>query len=341
VSTLVLVTAILVVAAAYFATTGTTYTDAELLLVGVGWTVLTVGFEFLVGAAEGTPVSVTLGQYDVFAGQVWILVPLTLLVAPYLFGTLFAEVAVSEPWRAHRGAKSLAAGAGVGAAGHAESQSPLRRGDLRLVKETMQGQNQQQAYDRGITIFSPDGRLYQVEYAREAVKRGTASIGVRTAEGVVLLVDKRTRSPLLGVQRREAHKVDDHVGAASAGHVADARQLIDFARQQSQVERVRYDEPIGVRTLTKEVTDHIQQYTQVGGARPFGVALLIAGVSDGEPRLFETDPRARPTSGRQSPSVRTARPSRSTSRTSTTPTSPSTTASTSRCARSTRAARAH
>ncbi|AHG02977.1 hypothetical protein HALDL1_04735 [Halobacterium sp. DL1] len=91
VSTLVLVTAILVVAAAYFATTGTTYTDAELLLVGVGWTVLTVGFEFLVGAAEGTPVSVTLGQYDVFAGQVWILVPLTLLVAPYLFGTLFAK----------------------------------------------------------------------------------------------------------------------------------------------------------------------------------------------------------------------------------------------------------
>ncbi|WP_232700741.1 archaeal proteasome endopeptidase complex subunit alpha [Halobacterium wangiae] len=155
----------------------------------------------------------------------------------------------------------------------------------------MQGQNQQQAYDRGITIFSPDGRLYQVEYAREAVKRGTASIGVRTNDGVVLLVDKRTRSPLLeGSSVEKLHKVDDHVGAASAGHVADARQLIDFARQQSQVERVRYDEPIGVRTLTKEVTDHIQQYTQVGGARPFGVALLIAGVSDGEPRLFETDP---------------------------------------------------
>jgi proteasome alpha subunit len=155
----------------------------------------------------------------------------------------------------------------------------------------MQGQNQQQAYDRGITIFSPDGRLYQVEYAREAVKRGTASIGVRTPEGVVLVVDKRTRSPLLeGSSVEKLHKVDDHVGAASAGHVADARQLVDFARQQSQVEHVRYDEPIGVRTLTKEVTDHIQQYTQVGGARPFGVALLIAGVSDGEPRLFETDP---------------------------------------------------
>jgi proteasome alpha subunit len=155
----------------------------------------------------------------------------------------------------------------------------------------MQGQNQQQAYDRGITIFSPDGRLYQVEYAREAVKRGTASIGVRTPEGVVLVVDKQTRSPLLeGSSVEKLHKVDDHVGAASAGHVADARQLIDHARQQSQVERVRYDEPIGVRTLTKNVTDHIQQYTQVGGARPFGVALLIAGVSDGEPKLFETDP---------------------------------------------------
>jgi len=159
------------------------------------------------------------------------------------------------------------------------------------VREPMQGQNQQQAYDRGITIFSPDGRLYQVEYAREAVKRGTASIGVRTEDGVVLVVDKRTRSPLLeGSSVEKLHKVDDHVGAASAGHVADARKLVDHARQQAQVERVRYDEPIGVRTLTKEVTDHIQQYTQVGGARPFGVALLIAGVSDGEARLFETDP---------------------------------------------------
>ena len=90
VSTLLLVVAILVLAGAYFATTGTVYTDAELLLVGVGWTLLTVGFEFLVGYAEGTPVSVTLGQYDVFAGQVWILVPLTLLVAPYLFGRVLA-----------------------------------------------------------------------------------------------------------------------------------------------------------------------------------------------------------------------------------------------------------
>ncbi len=159
----------------------------------------------------------------------------------------------------------------------------------------MQGQNQQQAYDRGITIFSPDGRLYQVEYAREAVKRGTASIGVRTPEGVVLVVDKRIRSPLMERDSVEKiHKADDHIGIASAGHVADARQLIDFARRRAQVNELRYGEPIGVETLTKEVTDYIQQYTQVGGARPFGVALIIAGIADGEPKLYETDPSGTP-----------------------------------------------
>jgi len=159
----------------------------------------------------------------------------------------------------------------------------------------MQGQAQQQAYDRGITIFSPDGRLYQVEYAREAVKRGTASIGVRTADGVVLAVDKRIRSPLMERSSVEKiHKADDHVGIASAGHVADARQLIDYARQRAQINLLRYEEPIGVEALTKSVTDHIQQYTQLGGARPFGVALIIGGIEDGAPRLYETDPSGTP-----------------------------------------------
>jgi proteasome alpha subunit len=159
----------------------------------------------------------------------------------------------------------------------------------------MQGQNQQQAYDRGITIFSPDGRLYQVEYAREAVKRGTASIGVRTTDGVVIAVDKRIRSPLMERDSVEKiHKADDHIGIASAGHVADARQLIDFARRRAQVNELRYGEPIAVETVTKEVTDYIQQYTQVGGARPFGVALIIAGIANGEPRLYETDPSGTP-----------------------------------------------
>ncbi|MFB6180076.1 MAG: archaeal proteasome endopeptidase complex subunit alpha [Halorientalis sp.] len=159
----------------------------------------------------------------------------------------------------------------------------------------MQGNSQQQAYDRGITIFSPDGRLYQVEYAREAVKRGTASVGVRTTDGVVLAADTRVRSPLLERSSVEKlHKIDDHVGIASAGHVADARQLIDFARRDAQVNQLRYNEPIGVESLTKDITDQIQQYTQTGGARPFGVALIVGGIQDGEPRLFETDPSGTP-----------------------------------------------
>jgi proteasome alpha subunit len=158
----------------------------------------------------------------------------------------------------------------------------------------MQG-DEQQAYDRGITIFSPDGRLYQVEYAREAGKRGTASVGVRTEDGVVIAADRHARSPLIERDSIEKiHEIDSHVGVASAGHVADARQLIDVARRQAQVNRLRYDEPASVESLTKEITDYIQQYTQTGGARPFGVALLVAGIEDGEPRLFETDPSGTP-----------------------------------------------
>jgi len=155
--------------------------------------------------------------------------------------------------------------------------------------------NQQQAYDRGITIFSPDGRLYQVEYAREAVERGSASVGVRTGDGVVLAANRQTRSPLIERESIEKiHAVDDHVGVASAGHVADARKLVDVARQQAQVEQLRYGQPVGVETLTKTLTDHVQQYTQTGGARPFGAALLVGGIDDGEPRLFETDPSGTP-----------------------------------------------
>jgi len=159
----------------------------------------------------------------------------------------------------------------------------------------MQEQNQQ-AYDRGTSIFSPDGRIYQVEYAREAIKRGTASVGVRTPDGVVLVADRQVRSRLIEEDSIEKlHRIDDHVAIASAGHVADARQLVDFAREQTQVNRLRYDEPIGVETLSKEITDYIQRYTQSGGVRPFGVALMVAGVDrDGTPRLFETDPSGTP-----------------------------------------------
>ncbi|MUW14421.1 archaeal proteasome endopeptidase complex subunit alpha [Halorubrum sp. CBA1125] len=157
------------------------------------------------------------------------------------------------------------------------------------------GGNDQQAYDRGTSLFSPDGRIYQVEYAREAVERGAPSVGVRTAEGVVFVAMSRPSSTLMEAESIEKlHKLDDHVGTASAGHVADARQLIDLARRQSQGNRLRYGEPVGVETLTKFVTDHIQENTQRGGTRPYGAALLIGGVDDGEPRLFAADPSGTP-----------------------------------------------
>lgn len=161
----------------------------------------------------------------------------------------------------------------------------------------MRRQDQQQAYDRGSAMYSPDGRIYQVEYAHEAVSQGAPSVGVKTDEGVVLAVRRRLRSPLLvGESVEKLHKVDDHVGIATTGHVADGRKLVEFARQRAQINRLRYDEPITVEGLTKALTDQIQQFTQTGGTRPFGVSLLVAGVDDDTPALFEADPSGNPVS---------------------------------------------
>ncbi len=152
-------------------------------------------------------------------------------------------------------------------------------------------QTPQTGYDSAITVFSPDGRLFQVEYAREAVKRGTTAIGVKAKDGVVLLVDKRVTSKLLEAESVEKiFQVDDHIGAATSGLVADARVLVDYARTEAQRNRVVYDEPIGLEELSKKICDFKYAYTQSGGVRPFGTSLLIAGVDDSRARLFETDP---------------------------------------------------
>ena len=149
----------------------------------------------------------------------------------------------------------------------------------------------QMGYDRAITVFSPDGRLFQVEYAREAVKRGTTSVGIKASDGVVLLVDKRVASRLLEPQSTEKiFQIDDHIGAVTSGLVADARALVDRARVDAQINRVVYNEPIGVEVLAKKICDHKQTFTQYGGVRPYGTALLIGGVDDEGPHLFETDP---------------------------------------------------
>ncbi|WP_114577556.1 archaeal proteasome endopeptidase complex subunit alpha [Saliphagus sp. LR7] len=145
-----------------------------------------------------------------------------------------------------------------------------------------------QAYDRGQTIFSPDGRLYQVEYAREAVSRGSPSVGVRTAEGPVLAARRPLRSPLIEPESvAKIHEIDDHAAVAAAGHAADARRLVEVGREAATGHRIRYDEPIGTDALARAVADHVQEHTQTGGSRPYGTALLVAGTDGG---LFEVDP---------------------------------------------------
>jgi proteasome alpha subunit len=147
------------------------------------------------------------------------------------------------------------------------------------------------AYDRAITVFSPDGRLFQVEYAREAVKRGTTTVGLKYKTGVVLIVDKRITSRLIEPGSIEKiFEIDDHIGCATSGLVADARALIDRARLDAQINEITYNEKIQVKTLVKRICDFKQTYTQYGGVRPFGTALLIAGVDDTGARLFSTDP---------------------------------------------------
>ncbi|MEM2943354.1 MAG: archaeal proteasome endopeptidase complex subunit alpha [Methanomassiliicoccales archaeon] len=149
----------------------------------------------------------------------------------------------------------------------------------------------QMAYDRAITVFSPDGRLFQVEYAREAVKRGTTTVGLKFRDGVVLIVDKRIASRLMEPKSIEKiYQIDDHMGCATSGLVADARILVDQARIIAQINKITYDEEISVEALVKRICDFKQNYTQYGGVRPFGTALLVAGVDHEGEHLFETDP---------------------------------------------------
>jgi len=147
------------------------------------------------------------------------------------------------------------------------------------------------AYDRAITVFSPDGRLFQVEYAREAVKRGTTTVGLKFKDGVVLIVDKRIASRLMEPKSIEKiYDIDEHIGCATSGLVADARILVDEARKNAQIHKITYNENITVEGLVKKICDFKQNYTQYGGVRPFGTALLVAGVDDLGCQLFETDP---------------------------------------------------
>ncbi len=151
-------------------------------------------------------------------------------------------------------------------------------------------------YDRVATVFSPDGRLFQVQYAMEAVKRGATVIGIVAKNTVVMAADKRAVGQLMvPASIEKIYKVDEHVAIATSGLVADGRKIVDEARVESQRNKIVYGEPIDVTTVVRYVCDMSQLFTQYGGLRPFGVSLLIGGVNGGKPRLFETDPSGTPT----------------------------------------------
>lgn len=148
----------------------------------------------------------------------------------------------------------------------------------------------QQGYDRAITIFSPDGRLYQVEYAIETVRRGAIAVGVKAKDGIVIAVEEKPRKLQISENAHKIFQIDDHIGFAAAGYIPDARSQADTARFFAQSNRIVYDEPVDVETVAKHLADQCQQFTQFGGARPFGVALIIAGIDSNGNSLYLTDP---------------------------------------------------
>jgi len=145
-------------------------------------------------------------------------------------------------------------------------------------------------YDRGITVFSPDGRLYQVEYAIETVRRGTLALGIKSTDGVILAVEEKTRKLQISNVTQKIFQIDDHIGLAAAGYIPDARTQVDHARFFAQSNRLIYDEVVDVEGVAKNLADMAQQYTQYAGARPFGVALILAGVDKNGIGLYLTDP---------------------------------------------------
>ena len=145
-------------------------------------------------------------------------------------------------------------------------------------------------YDRGITVFSPDGRLYQVEYAIETVRRGTLALGIKSTDGVILAVEEKTRKLQISNVTQKIFQIDDHIGLAAAGYIPDGRTQVDHARFFAQSNRLIYDEVVDVEGVAKNLADMAQQYTQYAGARPFGVALILAGVDKNGIGLYLTDP---------------------------------------------------
>lgn len=148
-----------------------------------------------------------------------------------------------------------------------------------------------QAYDRALTLFSPDGRLFQVEYAKEAVNNGAPVIGIVYKEGVLLAGYRRVHTKLVVPESvKKIFLIEPHIAVGTSGWIADARRLIEFAQREVQNYKMTYNEVPTVHYICREVSNVFQAYTQYGGTRPFGTALLFAGIDDDKAVLYETDP---------------------------------------------------
>ncbi|CAI9830904.1 MAG: archaeal proteasome endopeptidase complex subunit alpha [Nitrosopumilus sp.] len=145
-------------------------------------------------------------------------------------------------------------------------------------------------YDMTPTMYSPDGRIYQVEYAMETVKRGTLAIGLRTEGGVIMAVEEKPRALQTTDITQKIFQVDFHIGVAAAGYIPDARVQVDNARYFSQGTRMTYDEPAEVATVARHLADQSHQFTQYSGVRPNGVSLIIAGIDQKGGSIYVTDP---------------------------------------------------
>ncbi len=145
-------------------------------------------------------------------------------------------------------------------------------------------------YDMTPTMYSPDGRIYQVEYAMETVKRGTLALGIKTKEGVIMAVEEKPRALQTSNITQKIFQIDFHIGVAAAGYIPDARVQVENARLFSQGTKLTYDEAVEVETVAKHLADQSHQFTQYSGVRPNGVALIIAGVDMKGESVYLTDP---------------------------------------------------
>ena len=145
-------------------------------------------------------------------------------------------------------------------------------------------------YDMTSTMYSPDGRIYQVEYAIETVKRGTLAIGLCAKDGVIIAVEEKPRILQTKNVTQKIFQVDRHIGVAAAGYIPDARVEVDNARFFSQGTRMTYDEPVEVSTVAKHLADHAHQFTQYGGVRPNGVSMIIGGIDQKGESIYVIDP---------------------------------------------------